>query len=110
MSLRLPEAAAPPSHEEPEVAPAAPAEVELTIQSTPKAVQVFLGGKKIGIDFQRGCGYAEQQDIHEPMCSVREALRFSAYLRAIPSALITDTLAALTGAAVALDDAPGTAA
>lgn len=46
--VKLPEAAAPPSHEEPEVAPAAPAEVELTIQSTPKAVQVFLGGKKIG--------------------------------------------------------------
>lgn len=38
--------------------------------------------------------------------------RFSGYLRAIPSVLITDTLAALTGAAAALEDAavpPGTA-
>lgn len=41
----------------------------------------LIEGKPIGISFQRQCGYAEQQDIHEPMCSVREALRFSAYLR-----------------------------
>ncbi|ETS61335.1 hypothetical protein PaG_04356 [Moesziomyces aphidis] len=41
----------------------------------------LIGGKKIGIDFQRGCGYAEQQDIHEGTSTVREALRFSAYLR-----------------------------
>lgn len=41
----------------------------------------LIGGKKIDVSFQRQCGYAEQQDIHEPMCSVREALRFSAYLR-----------------------------
>lgn len=41
----------------------------------------LLEGKKIDVSFQRQCGYAEQQDIHEPMCSVREALRFSAYLR-----------------------------
>lgn len=41
----------------------------------------LIEGKPIDVSFQRQCGYAEQQDIHEPMCSVREALRFSAYLR-----------------------------
>ncbi|UZJ55591.1 hypothetical protein CBS101457_004911 [Exobasidium rhododendri] len=41
----------------------------------------LIEGKHIDVSFQRQCGYAEQQDIHEPMCSVREALRFSAYLR-----------------------------
>lgn len=41
----------------------------------------LVEGKPIDLSFQRQCGYAEQQDIHEPMCSVREALRFSAYLR-----------------------------
>ena len=41
----------------------------------------LVEGKKLDVSFQRQCGYAEQQDIHEPMCSVREALRFSAYLR-----------------------------
>ncbi|PWN34157.1 putative ATP-binding multidrug cassette transport protein [Meira miltonrushii] len=41
----------------------------------------LIEGRKIDNSFQRQCGYAEQQDIHEPMCSVREALRFSAYLR-----------------------------
>lgn len=41
----------------------------------------LIEGKTIDLSFQRQCGYAEQQDIHEPMCSVREAFRFSAYLR-----------------------------
>ncbi len=41
----------------------------------------LIEGKNIDLSFQRQCGYAEQQDIHEPMCTVREALRFSAYLR-----------------------------
>jgi ABC-type multidrug transport system ATPase subunit len=41
----------------------------------------LIEGRHIDRSFQRQCGYAEQQDIHEPMCSVREALRFSAYLR-----------------------------
>ncbi len=41
----------------------------------------LIDGKQIGIEFQRGCGYAEQQDIHEGTATVREALRFSAYLR-----------------------------
>ena len=41
----------------------------------------LIDGKAVGIEFQRGCGYAEQQDIHEGTATVREALRFSAYLR-----------------------------
>lgn len=41
----------------------------------------LIEGHNIDLSFQRQCGYAEQQDIHEPMCSVREAFRFSAYLR-----------------------------
>lgn len=41
----------------------------------------LVNGHALDLSFQRQCGYAEQQDIHEPMCSVREALRFSAYLR-----------------------------
>ncbi|KAJ1023783.1 hypothetical protein NDA18_004765 [Ustilago nuda] len=41
----------------------------------------LIDGKEIGVEFQRGCGYAEQQDIHEGTATVREALRFSAYLR-----------------------------
>lgn len=41
----------------------------------------LVEGKPVGVDFQRGCGYAEQQDIHEGTATVREALRFSAYLR-----------------------------
>lgn len=41
----------------------------------------LVSGRALDLSFQRQCGYAEQQDIHEPMCSVREALRFSAYLR-----------------------------
>ncbi|KAE8225748.1 hypothetical protein CF319_g1535 [Tilletia indica] len=41
----------------------------------------LISGRQIDSSFQRGCGYAEQQDIHEPTSTVREALRFSAYLR-----------------------------
>ncbi|KAE8244585.1 hypothetical protein A4X13_0g6466 [Tilletia indica] len=41
----------------------------------------LISAKPIDKAFQRGCGYAEQQDIHEFTSTVREALRFSAYLR-----------------------------
>ncbi|EPQ27618.1 uncharacterized protein PFL1_04756 [Pseudozyma flocculosa PF-1] len=41
----------------------------------------LINAQPIGVEFQRGCGYAEQQDIHEATATVREALRFSAYLR-----------------------------
>lgn len=42
---------------------------------------VLMNGRPIGVEFQRGCAYAEQQDVHEWTTTVREALRFSAYLR-----------------------------
>ena len=46
---------------------------------------LLVGGAKLGSDFQRATGYAEQQDTHEPTSTVREAFRFSAYLRQSPS-------------------------
>ncbi|CUS08831.1 unnamed protein product [Tuber aestivum] len=42
---------------------------------------VLVDGKPKGTAFQRGTSYAEQLDTHEPTQTVREALRFSAYLR-----------------------------
>lgn len=42
---------------------------------------VFVDGKPKGTAFQRGTSYAEQLDTHESTQTVREALRFSAYLR-----------------------------
>ena len=41
----------------------------------------LVNGRPVDQSFQRGCGYAEQQDLHEPTATVREAMRFSAYLR-----------------------------
>ncbi|KAL4917968.1 ABC-2 type transporter-domain-containing protein [Aspergillus aurantiobrunneus] len=42
---------------------------------------ILVDGAKPGTSFQRGTSYAEQMDVHEPMQTVREALRFSANLR-----------------------------
>ncbi|KAI9930069.1 hypothetical protein MW887_011879 [Aspergillus wentii] len=42
---------------------------------------ILVDGASPSTSFQRGTSYAEQLDIHEPMQSVREALRFSADLR-----------------------------
>jgi ATP-binding cassette, subfamily G (WHITE), member 2, SNQ2 len=42
---------------------------------------VFIDGSPRGIEFQRGTAYCEQLDVHEDTQTVREALRFSAYLR-----------------------------
>lgn len=42
---------------------------------------ILIDGKPRGIDFQRGTAYCEQIDMHEDTQTVREALRFSAYLR-----------------------------
>ncbi|CCO36958.1 Brefeldin A resistance protein [Rhizoctonia solani AG-1 IB] len=43
--------------------------------------EVLIGGKHTGVAFQRGTAYCEQLDVHESTATVREALRFSAYLR-----------------------------
>ncbi|KAK0640847.1 ATP-binding cassette transporter [Cercophora newfieldiana] len=42
---------------------------------------ILVDGAKPGKEFQRGTSYAEQQDVHDPSQTVREALRFSADLR-----------------------------
>ncbi|KAG7195696.1 Multidrug resistance protein [Scheffersomyces spartinae] len=41
----------------------------------------LVNGKPLDNSFQRSIGYAQQQDIHLAASTVREALRFSAYLR-----------------------------
>jgi ATP-binding cassette subfamily G (WHITE) protein 2 (SNQ2) len=41
----------------------------------------LVDGKSLPKSFQRATGFAEQQDVHEPTATVREALRFSAKLR-----------------------------
>ncbi|ORY72886.1 pleiotropic drug resistance ABC transporter [Leucosporidium creatinivorum] len=41
----------------------------------------LVAGRTPGKEFQRGTAYVEQQDVHESTQTVREALRFSAYLR-----------------------------
>ncbi|TFK26768.1 ABC-transporter [Coprinopsis marcescibilis] len=42
---------------------------------------VLVDGRPLPLDFARGTAYAEQMDVHEGTATVREALRFSAYLR-----------------------------
>jgi len=42
---------------------------------------VLIDAKPRGVEFQRGTAYCEQIDVHESTHTVREALRFSAYLR-----------------------------
>jgi ATP-binding cassette, subfamily G (WHITE), member 2, SNQ2 len=42
---------------------------------------VLIDAQPRGIEFQRGTAYCEQIDVHEDTQTVREALRFSAYLR-----------------------------
>jgi len=41
----------------------------------------LVAGRPCGREFQRGTAYVEQQDVHEHTATVREAFRFSAYLR-----------------------------
>ncbi|CAO3699192.1 hypothetical protein G6F70_002364 [Rhizopus microsporus] len=43
--------------------------------------RTYLNGEALLDDFERITGYCEQMDIHQPAVTVREALRFSAYLR-----------------------------
>ncbi|KAF8807904.1 hypothetical protein BYT27DRAFT_7189991 [Phlegmacium glaucopus] len=42
---------------------------------------VLVHGRPLSSDFARGTAYAEQMDVHEGTATVREAMRFSAYLR-----------------------------
>ncbi|KAJ9614979.1 hypothetical protein H2200_001053 [Cladophialophora chaetospira] len=42
---------------------------------------ILVNGKPLLSSFQRMTGYAQQQDLHLPTCTIREALRFSAFLR-----------------------------
>ncbi|KAF8665434.1 hypothetical protein AX16_000453 [Volvariella volvacea WC 439] len=42
---------------------------------------VLVDGRPLTSDFARGTAYAEQMDVHEGTSTVREAMRFSAYLR-----------------------------
>ncbi|KAF2142292.1 uncharacterized protein K452DRAFT_226952 [Aplosporella prunicola CBS 121167] len=42
---------------------------------------IFLGKQQRAADFQRKTGYVQQEDIHLPTMTVREALEFSAQLR-----------------------------
>lgn len=41
----------------------------------------MVNGHSLDSSFQRSIGYAQQQDMHLPTSTVRESLRFSAYLR-----------------------------
>lgn len=42
---------------------------------------LLVDGRPLNSDFARGTAYAEQMDVHEGTATVREAMRFSAYLR-----------------------------
>ncbi|CAO3593954.1 unnamed protein product [Absidia cylindrospora] len=46
--------------------------------------RMYLNGETLMTDFERITGYCEQMDVHQPAVTVREALRFSAYLRQAP--------------------------
>lgn len=43
--------------------------------------RMYMNGEKLFSDFERITGYCEQMDVHNPNATVREALKFSAYLR-----------------------------
>jgi ATP-binding cassette, subfamily G (WHITE), member 2, SNQ2 len=42
---------------------------------------MLLNGRPLKRDFERITGYVEQTDVHNPLLTVREALRYSAKLR-----------------------------
>ncbi|KAG2223863.1 hypothetical protein INT45_012736 [Circinella minor] len=43
--------------------------------------RMYMNSEKLFSDFERITGYCEQMDIHNPNATVREALKFSAYMR-----------------------------
>ncbi|KAI9319047.1 ABC-2 type transporter-domain-containing protein [Dichotomocladium elegans] len=43
--------------------------------------EVYINGEILMDDFERITGYCEQMDVHQPAVTVREAMRFSAFLR-----------------------------
>ncbi|KAI9278568.1 ABC-2 type transporter-domain-containing protein [Phascolomyces articulosus] len=43
--------------------------------------RVYLNNEALMSDFERITGYCEQMDVHQPAVTVREAMKFSAYLR-----------------------------
>ncbi|KAI8366704.1 ABC-2 type transporter-domain-containing protein [Radiomyces spectabilis] len=43
--------------------------------------RIYMNGEPLNHDFERVTGYCEQMDVHNPAATVREALKFSAYLR-----------------------------
>ncbi|KAI9491802.1 ABC-2 type transporter-domain-containing protein [Zychaea mexicana] len=46
--------------------------------------RIYLNNEALMKDFERITGYCEQMDIHQPAVTVREGMRFSAYLRQDP--------------------------
>ncbi|CBF71034.1 hypothetical protein AN6581.2 [Aspergillus nidulans FGSC A4] len=42
---------------------------------------MFVDGRPLSTDFQRGTGFCEQMDLHDATATIREALEFSALLR-----------------------------
>ncbi|RMD40166.1 hypothetical protein DV735_g4954, partial [Chaetothyriales sp. CBS 134920] len=43
--------------------------------------EMMVDGRPLGIEFQRGTGFCEQNDLHDKTATIREALEFSAILR-----------------------------
>jgi ATP-binding cassette subfamily G (WHITE) protein 2 (PDR) len=54
---------------------------------------IFLGGQQCTTDFQRKTGYVQQDDLHLPTATVREALDFSAQLRQSTERTLSEKLA-----------------
>jgi ATP-binding cassette subfamily G (WHITE) protein 2 (SNQ2) len=54
--------------------------------------QMLLNGSALDVSFTRSCGFCMQQDVHEPLTTVREALQFSALLRQPPEVLKSEKL------------------
>lgn len=51
-----------------------------------------LNSRDLSDSFARSCGFCMQQDIHEPLSTVKEALQFSAYLRQPPEVPIAEKM------------------